>query len=125
MAKRSSIDKQILKDLIYGCIKELGQNQDFYYHSNFGSKYNLMHQIDYFERLYHRLSLIVEGGFHNRYTITNNELSNLFKKENIRKKEITFYDFNNSVNCVNFKNRSKQINYFELLKEIQLHHKKI
>jgi len=44
LAKRSSIDKQILKDLIYGCIKELGQNKDFYYHSNFSSKYSHLTQ---------------------------------------------------------------------------------
>lgn len=40
LAKKSSIDKQILKDLIYGCINELGKNKDFYYQSTFGRQYS-------------------------------------------------------------------------------------
>ncbi len=37
--KKSELNKQILKDMIYGCLKELGHNDSVYYHSNFGTKY--------------------------------------------------------------------------------------
>ena len=37
--KKSELNKQILKDMIYGCLKELGQNDQVYYHSTFGQKY--------------------------------------------------------------------------------------
>ena len=72
LAKRSSIDKQILKDLIYGCIKELGQNQDFYYHSNFGSKYSHLTQkgekacIPIFEEFVHKVLEAEEAEYQER-----------------------------------------------------------
>ncbi len=38
--KKSELNKQILKDMIYGCLKELGQNSKVYYHSEIGMKYS-------------------------------------------------------------------------------------
>jgi len=39
LAKKYELDKEVVKDLIYGCIKELGQNKNLYYQSNFGPQY--------------------------------------------------------------------------------------
>ena len=38
--KRYNVDKQVLKDMVYGCLKELGENSSVYYHSKFGEKYS-------------------------------------------------------------------------------------
>lgn len=38
--KKSELDKQAIKDMMYGSLKELGRNQNFYYHSGFGHKYS-------------------------------------------------------------------------------------
>ena len=40
LAKKSNLDKQILKDMMYGCLKELGENKDLFYHSSFGRQYS-------------------------------------------------------------------------------------
>lgn len=37
--KKSSIDKEILKDTMYGCLKELGENDRFFYQSGFGREF--------------------------------------------------------------------------------------
>jgi len=42
LARKFELDKKIVKDLIYGCIKELGQNKEFYYHSKFGGHYDYL-----------------------------------------------------------------------------------
>jgi len=41
--KKSNLDKQILKDMIYGCLRELGENKDLFYHSSFGQQYSHFH----------------------------------------------------------------------------------
>jgi hypothetical protein len=38
--KKSNLDKQIIKDMMYGCLKELGENKQLFYYSNFGKQYS-------------------------------------------------------------------------------------
>ncbi len=40
LAKNSELQKQVLKDLLYASIKELGTNPNIYINSPFGSKYS-------------------------------------------------------------------------------------
>lgn len=72
LAKKYSIDKRILKDLIYGCINELGKNKEFYYHSNFGRQYSHLTSkgeqacITIFEEFVHKIIEAEEAEYQER-----------------------------------------------------------
>ncbi len=72
MAKKSSINKQILKDMMYGCLKELSENKMLYYHSTFGRQYSHLTEegkdpaIEILEEFVHKIREAEEQAYEER-----------------------------------------------------------
>lgn len=72
MAKKSSMNKQILKDMMYGCLKELGENNSLYYHSTLSREYSHLTDkgrdpaIEILEEFVHKIREVEEQAYEDR-----------------------------------------------------------